>query len=85
MYKISYSTKSLKFLKRSDPKLRKLLMERINLLAQDPFNNILDVKKLKGREGYRLRISNYRVLYTVEQQIVTVHIVDIAHRREVYQ
>ena len=85
MYKVSYSTKSLKFLKRSDPKLRKLLMERINLLAQDPFNNALDVKKLKGREGYRLRINNYRVLYTVENQIVTVHIVDIAHRREVYQ
>ena len=85
MYKVSLSTKSFKFLKRSDPKLREVLQRKINMLAQDPFDAALNVKKLKGREGYRLRVGDYRILYTVENNIVTIHIVDIAHRREVYQ
>ena len=85
MYKVSLSTKSFKFLKRSDPKLREALQRKINMLAQNPFDAALNVKKLKGREGYRLRVGDYRILYTVENNIVTIHIVDIAHRREVYQ
>lgn len=79
MYKINYSTKALKFLKRSPPKLREIIMEKISLLARDPFAKILNIKKLKGREGYRLRVGDYRILYSIENDIVTIYIVDIAH------
>lgn len=41
--------------------------------------------KLKGGEGYRLRVGNYRVLYTVEDKTRQVLIFSVAHRREAYR
>ncbi|MDQ6626625.1 MAG: type II toxin-antitoxin system RelE/ParE family toxin [Verrucomicrobiota bacterium] len=40
-------------------------------------------KHLKGREEYRLRVGDYRVLYIVNGDVVTI--VAIGHRREVYR
>ena len=44
------------------------------------------VKKLKGewKGFYRLRLRNYRVIYEKIDEGIVVHIVRIAHRREVY-
>ena len=42
-------------------------------------------KKLSGREEYRLRVGDYRVLYTVDDTDSMVTIFAVGHRREVYQ
>jgi mRNA interferase RelE/StbE len=41
-------------------------------------------KKLKGRPGYRIRVGDYRIIYQVKNNILTVYILIIGHRREVY-
>ncbi len=58
------------------------ICEAIQNLASDPRPS--GCLKLKGREGWRIRVGNYRVLYTIndQQQIITV--VHIGHRRNVY-
>lgn len=44
------------------------------------------VKKLKNSDGlYRVRVSDYRIIYRIEQEILTVLVVKIGHRREVYR
>jgi len=43
------------------------------------------VKKLGGREEYRLRAGDYRVLYTVDDKDNMVTIFAVGHRREVYR
>ena len=43
------------------------------------------VKKLSTQEQYRLRVGNYRVLYTVDDSTEVVTIVSVGHRREVYR
>ncbi|GAB7026354.1 type II toxin-antitoxin system RelE family toxin [Geotalea toluenoxydans] len=44
------------------------------------------VKKLKNSNGlYRVRVSDYRIIYRIEQEILTVLVVRIGHRREVYR
>jgi mRNA interferase RelE/StbE len=43
------------------------------------------VKKLKGSEGYRIRIGDYRVLYTMDTKEKKISIFAIGHRREVYR
>jgi mRNA interferase RelE/StbE len=52
-------------------------------LASDP--RPLGSRKLRSREGWRLRIGDYRVLYRVEDAERTVTILYVAHRREVYR
>ena len=58
--------------------------ERIaNRLAALDAGSAGDVKKLKGREGYRLRVGSYRVLFDREGKDIVVQ--RIAHRRDVYR
>lgn len=45
----------------------------------------LDTRKLKAREGYRIRVGHYRVLYTVDDRAGVVRVYRLGHRREVYR
>jgi mRNA interferase RelE/StbE len=42
-------------------------------------------KKLQGRNAYRLRVGDYRVLYTVSDSTRTVEVVAVGHRKDVYR
>jgi mRNA interferase RelE/StbE len=41
--------------------------------------------KLTHQEKYRIRIGNYRVLYSIEDNILTVFIVKVGHRKNIYR
>ena len=41
--------------------------------------------KLTNQEKYRIRIGNYRVLYSIEDNILTVFIVKVGHRKNIYR
>lgn len=41
-------------------------------------------KKLSGREEYRGRQGNYRILYVIEDTIEIVEITKVSHRKDVY-
>ena len=41
--------------------------------------------KLTGREGWRLRVGDYRVLYDIDDAKQTITIVHVGHRRDVYR
>lgn len=42
-------------------------------------------KKLTNEEGYRIRVGNYRILYTIDDTNSSVNIYKIAHRKDVYR
>lgn len=56
---------------------------RIKALGHDPYP--VDAIRLKGRYEWRIRQGSYRVLYTVEEDIVTVFVVKVGHRRDIYR
>jgi mRNA interferase RelE/StbE len=41
-------------------------------------------KKLKGRDGYRIRVSNYRIIYNIFDNELIVDIITLGHRRDIY-
>jgi len=53
----------------------------IKALADNPYPN--GCKKLKGFPGYRVRSGDYRILYTLEPNQVTIYA--IGHRKDVYR
>lgn len=55
----------------------------INSLAKDPRPN--GYKKLKGRTGYRIRQGDYRIVYDINDHILTVFIVAAGHRKDIYE
>ncbi len=56
-------------------------------------NSILDLgnnprpvgcKKLEGRDGYRIRQGNYRIIYDIKDKVKIVAILDVGDRKEIY-
>lgn len=41
--------------------------------------------KLKGREGYRIRIGNYRVIYEIRDQELIIDVIALGHRKNIYK
>jgi mRNA interferase RelE/StbE len=59
------------------------IMERIASLGENP--RPPGCEKLSGQEKYRLRQGNYRVIYSIEETQLTIWVVKVGHRREVYR
>ena len=61
--------------------------ERIaaRLLALEDNPRPAGVTKLQGQEGYRLRVGDYRALYTIDDKGQSVTIYAVGHQREVYR
>jgi mRNA interferase RelE/StbE len=64
-------------------KIHNKIVDRLISLKADPRPNT--VKKLHGREGYRIRVGDYRILYTIDDSMKRVEVFSIAHRKEVYR
>jgi mRNA interferase RelE/StbE len=61
--------------------LRRIL-ERINLLARDP--RPPGHEKLAGQARYRIRQGDYRIVYSVQDSDLSVWVVKVGHRRDIY-
>ena len=57
----------------------------IRLLALEENPRPTGVKKLQGQESYRLRVGDYRILYTIDDKSKKIFVVAIGHRSEVYR
>ncbi|MBN2294250.1 MAG: type II toxin-antitoxin system RelE/ParE family toxin [Pirellulales bacterium] len=61
---------------------RERIIETIRALAGEPRPH--GCIKLSGRDAWRIRIGNYRVIYEIHDNNLVILIVAIGHRREVY-
>ena len=58
-------------------------LARLAQLETDP--RPADVKKLKGRDAWRIRVGDYRVIYEIQDRQVQILVITIGHRREIYR
>jgi mRNA interferase RelE/StbE len=85
-YEIEFSRLAIKYLESLDQKLRNRILDHLNILSEDPRKNELDIKKLQGYPGlYRLRIGSYRIIYSIHDEILIIHVVRIGSRGDVYK
>lgn len=42
-------------------------------------------KKLKGRDGYRIRVANYRIIYDIFDDALLVDVIELGHRKDIYE
>jgi len=81
-YRIELRPAAVRALRKLDPTVRHRLQGAIALLAQDPRPPA--ARALQGRPGLRVRVGDYRIIYTVTDDVLLVVVVTIGHRREVY-
>ncbi len=82
-YRIVVKKSVSKDLKKIPKKDVRQILEAIESLVQDP--RPPQSKKLSGQERYRLRQGNYRILYSIEDEILVVQVVKVGNRRDVYR
>jgi mRNA interferase RelE/StbE len=82
MYKLVIDRYAQKQLSKIPPPHFNRIVKEINALSNDP--RPAGCKKLKGRTGYRIRIGDYRVIYNIEDKILTIFVIDIGHRKNIY-
>ncbi len=72
---------------------QKTLDKFSDIIAEPIFNAIADlaknprpkgVKKLKARDGYRIRVGNYRVIYDIYDAELVIDIITLGHRKDIY-
>jgi len=81
-YTVVLSGKAAKQLDKLSDHIAKPILEAIASLQDNPRPN--GCKKLKGRDGFRIRVSNYRIIYDVHDFELIVDVITLGHRKEVY-
>lgn len=81
-YRIELRPAAVRALRKLDPQVRRRIQGAIALLAQDP--RPPGARALQGRPGLRVRVGDYRIIYTVQDDVLVVVVVRLGHRRDVY-
>lgn len=85
-FKIEFVKSARKEFVRLPEIVRSRIVEALQLLAQNPYSELVKVKKLKDAPNlFRIRIGDYRVLYELQNERLVVLVIKVGHRREVYR
>lgn len=83
LYAISLRSSAAKELRKLPTAVRKQVSELIDSLAANPRPH--GVKKMAGIDAWRIRIADYRVIYSIVDEQLVIEIIKIGNRREVYR
>ncbi|HEX7291481.1 MAG TPA: type II toxin-antitoxin system RelE/ParE family toxin [Conexibacter sp.] len=81
-YRIELRPAAVRALKKLDPPVARRIHGAIALLAEDPRPPAS--RPLRGRPGLRVRVGDYRIIYTIQDDVLLVVVVMLGHRRDVY-
>jgi mRNA interferase RelE/StbE len=82
-YKIELRPAAARALRKLDPQVARRLHAAIVLLAEDPRPPAS--RPLRGRPAWRVRVGDYRIIYTIEDDVLLVVVVTLGHRRDIYE
>jgi mRNA interferase RelE/StbE len=82
-YRVEVTRSAIKALRRVNPADTGRLRGAIAMLAEDPRPPAS--RPLRGRDGWRLRVGDYRVLYTIRDDVLLIDVVAVAHMSSAYR
>jgi mRNA interferase RelE/StbE len=83
MYELQYKKKAIKALTTINNPYYTTIIEAIDSLAENPRPH--GYKKLTGRDGYRIRVGIYRIIYDIFDTQLIIEIVNIGSRGDIYE
>jgi mRNA interferase RelE/StbE len=82
-YRVEVRPAAVRALRNIDRNARPRIEGAIALLAEDPRPPAS--RPLRGRDGYRVRVGDYRIIYTIQDDVLLIVVVTLGHRREIYR
>lgn len=83
-WRVILERKARKSLARFPDKDREKLLGVIDHLAADPYA-ARNVKALQGRDQYRLRMGDYRIIYSLDKGQLTIFVIELSQRSGAYR
>ena len=85
MYRVEYRKSVLKTLRRMPRRTATRFISAFEAIATDPNDVNLDIKPLAGRDGFRLRIGEWRALYRLVGERLILLVLDVGPRGGIYK
>jgi mRNA interferase RelE/StbE len=85
MYRLVFTKKAEKFLRRLPRNEAKRIREKLVLLAENPYAANNNVTAMQNRPGYRLPIGNWRVIYIIQDEELIILVLKIGSRGDIYR
>ena len=82
LYSLNFSKQALKELEKINEPYYTNIKQAIANLTENPRPQ--GYKKLKGRDGYRIRVINYRIIYNIFDNELIIDIIRLGHRKDIY-
>ena len=83
LYVVYLKKSAEKELDRLPTKIRDRIIKRLISLKDNP--RPFGSHELQSREGFRIRVGDYRILYIINEKEKKIDIISVAHRKEVYR
>lgn len=80
MHEVEFDERALDFLSRLPDRLKKRIFDKIIAAKENPFHFF---DRLSGREDYKLRVGNYRIIADIDAERIKITL--IGHRKNVYK
>ncbi len=81
-YQVTIKKRAVKALTKINEPYYSNIKQAIYNLQDDPRPQ--GYKKLKGRDGYRIRVADYRIIYEIFDAKLVVDVIAIGHRKDIY-
>jgi mRNA interferase RelE/StbE len=87
VYRVAYKKQVIKFLQKQDRSIREKVIGFFEEIKQNPNDfRVYDVKAMQGLDGYfRLRISKYRIIFSIKDDVLLIEVIKAKSRGDVYK
>jgi mRNA interferase RelE/StbE len=82
-YKVDITNSARKEIKNLDSQITKRIVEKLKSLEENPFP--FGYKKLIARNGYKIKVGDYRIIYDVLETEKIVRVYKAGHRKDIYK
>ena len=80
MFQIDWKEHAIENLNKLEASISQRIFKKVEELADNPFSK--DIKRLKGSDDFRLRVGDYRIIFSIEGNLITILMV--GHRKNIY-
>jgi len=85
VYKIVFTKNAYKSFRRIPENVVDRIRKKLDQIAKDPYTKRSNVTKLQNRQGYRLRVGDWRVIYDIRTDELIILVLKVGSRGEIYR
>ncbi len=82
MFKLNFDEEAIKFLDKLPRDISKRIFKKIQDAKENPHHYFI---KLTNRQEYKLRVGEYRVIADINDSEITIYVITIGHRSNIYK